>query len=84
MKGPTFIALHELFDQIQARVDAFTDDIAEACGVAGWLCRGHPAIGGEEHEPGAFPNNVISPPAGRHAGRGRSAGGVRQTRARGD
>lgn len=29
VKGPNFIALHELFDQIQARVDAFVDDIAE-------------------------------------------------------
>ena len=29
VKGPNFIALHELFDQIQARVDAFADDIAE-------------------------------------------------------
>src|SRR5215475_569100 len=29
VKGPTFIALHELFDQIQGRVDTFVDDIAE-------------------------------------------------------
>jgi len=29
VKGPNFIALHELFDQIQARVDGFVDDIAE-------------------------------------------------------
>jgi len=29
VKGPNFIALHELFDQIQARVDTFADDIAE-------------------------------------------------------
>lgn len=29
VKGPNFIALHELFDQIQARVDTFVDDIAE-------------------------------------------------------
>lgn len=33
VKGPNFIALHELFDQIQARVDAFVDEIAER-GVA--------------------------------------------------
>ena len=37
VKGPAFIALHELFDQIQARVDAFTDDIAErAVALAGF------------------------------------------------
>lgn len=36
VKGPNFIALHELFDQIQARVDAFADDIAErAVALAG-------------------------------------------------
>jgi starvation-inducible DNA-binding protein len=29
VKGSNFIALHELFDQIQARVDGFVDDIAE-------------------------------------------------------
>lgn len=29
VKGANFIALHELFDQIQARVDGFVDDIAE-------------------------------------------------------
>jgi starvation-inducible DNA-binding protein len=29
VKGPTFIALHELFDAIAGRVDAFSDDIAE-------------------------------------------------------
>jgi starvation-inducible DNA-binding protein len=36
VKGPNFIALHELFDQIQARVDTFVDDIAErAVALAG-------------------------------------------------
>jgi starvation-inducible DNA-binding protein len=29
VKGPNFIALHEMFDQIQARIDTFVDDIAE-------------------------------------------------------
>ncbi len=29
VKGANFIALHELFDQIQGRVDTFVDDIAE-------------------------------------------------------
>lgn len=33
VKGPTFIALHELFDDIQGRVATFADDIAER-GVA--------------------------------------------------
>jgi starvation-inducible DNA-binding protein len=29
VKGPNFIALHEMFDQMQARVDVFADDLAE-------------------------------------------------------
>lgn len=39
IKGPSFIALHDLFDQIQARAAVFADDIAERAvalgGVAG-------------------------------------------------
>jgi len=36
VKGQNFIALHELFDQIQARVDTFVDDVAErAVALAG-------------------------------------------------
>ena len=29
VKGPTFIALHELFDQISAAVEHYVDDLAE-------------------------------------------------------
>ena len=40
VKGPTFIAVHELFDQIQARVDTFVDDIAERSVALGGLVAG--------------------------------------------
>lgn len=40
VKGPTFIALHELFDQIQARVDTFVDDIAERAVSLGGAAHG--------------------------------------------
>jgi starvation-inducible DNA-binding protein len=40
VKGPNFIALHELFDQIQARVDTFVDDIAERSVALGGLVAG--------------------------------------------
>ena len=40
VKGPSFIALHELFDQIQARVDTFADDIAERAVALGGLVAG--------------------------------------------
>ncbi|MBC7767492.1 MAG: DNA starvation/stationary phase protection protein Dps [Phycisphaerales bacterium] len=29
VKGPSFIALHQMFDQIQGRIDGFVDEIAE-------------------------------------------------------
>ena len=44
VKGPTFIALHELFDQIQARVDTFTDDIAERAVALAGIGRHWPAL----------------------------------------
>jgi len=40
VKGPNFIALHELFDQIQARVDTFVDDIAERAVSLGGAAHG--------------------------------------------
>ena len=40
VKGPSFIALHELFDQIQARVDVFADDIAERAAALGGVVAG--------------------------------------------
>jgi len=40
VKGPNFIALHELFDQIQARVDGFVDEIAERSVMLGGIVAG--------------------------------------------
>jgi starvation-inducible DNA-binding protein len=40
VKGPSFIAVHELFDQIQARVDTFVDDIAERAVSLGGAAHG--------------------------------------------
>ncbi len=40
VKGPGFIALHELFDQIAGRVDAFSDDIAERAVALGGIAVG--------------------------------------------
>lgn len=40
VKGPSFIALHELFDQIQARVDGFVDEIAERSVTLGGVVAG--------------------------------------------
>src|ERR1700755_3349894 len=40
VRGPTFIALHLLFDEVQARVDGFVDDIAERCAALGGIAGG--------------------------------------------
>lgn len=40
IKGPNFIALHELFDQIQARVAVFVDDLAERAVALGGYANG--------------------------------------------
>jgi starvation-inducible DNA-binding protein len=58
VKGPNFIALHELFDQIQARVDAFVDDIAErSVTLAGVVAGTAQAVaGGSKLEP--YPTDI--------------------------
>ena len=58
VKGPTFIALHELFDQIQARVDVFADDIAERAVALGGIVAGtaQAAVKGSTLEP--YPTDV--------------------------
>lgn len=40
VKGPNFIALHELFDQIHGRVGTFVDDVAERAVALGGLATG--------------------------------------------
>lgn len=59
VKGPNFIALHELFDQIQARVDTFADDIAErSVALAGVVAGTSQAVAkGTQLE--AYPTNAV-------------------------
>ena len=40
VKGPTFIALHELFDQINEAVEDYVDDIAERAVQLGGVAEG--------------------------------------------
>jgi starvation-inducible DNA-binding protein len=40
LKGPNFIALHELFDQINGAVDDYVDDIAERAVQLGGVAEG--------------------------------------------
>jgi starvation-inducible DNA-binding protein len=59
VKGPNFIALHELFDQIQGRVDTFADDIAErSVALAGIVAGTSQAVAkGTQLE--AYPTNAV-------------------------
>jgi starvation-inducible DNA-binding protein len=58
VKGPTFIALHELFDQIQARVDVFADDIAERAVALGGVVAGTSQTVAKNTQLAAYPTDV--------------------------
>lgn len=60
VKGPTFIALHELFDQIQARIDTNVDDIAERAVALGGVVAGtvRASAGASRLEP--YPTDVTA------------------------
>lgn len=59
VKGPTFIALHELFDQIQARVDVFVDDIAERAVALGGAAHGTAQIVVKSSQLKAYPTETM-------------------------
>lgn len=60
VKGPNFIALHEMFDAMQARVDGFADDIAERSVALGGIVAGtsQAVAGGAKLEP--YPADVTA------------------------
>lgn len=59
VKGPSFIALHELFDQIQARVDTFADDIAERAVSLGGSAHGTAQIVVKDTQLKPYPAEVM-------------------------
>lgn len=59
VKGPNFIALHELFDQIQGRVDTFADDIAERAVALGGVVAGTSQAASKASNLDAYPTDVI-------------------------
>jgi starvation-inducible DNA-binding protein len=59
VKGPSFIALHELFDQIQARVDTYADDIAERAVSLGGSAHGTAQIVVKDSQLKAYPTEVM-------------------------
>ena len=59
VKGPNFIALHELFDQIQARVDTFVDDIAERAVSLGGAAHGTAQIAVKDSQLKPYPTETM-------------------------
>jgi DNA-binding ferritin-like protein len=53
VKGPDFIALHELFDKVADEADGFVDLIAERVTALGGTAEGIVQGRGRAHEPGA-------------------------------
>jgi starvation-inducible DNA-binding protein len=60
VKGANFIALHEMFDQMQARVDGFADDIAERSVALGGIVGGTSQAVAEGSKLGAYPVGVAA------------------------
>jgi starvation-inducible DNA-binding protein len=60
VKGPSFIALHELFDQIQGRVDVFVDDIAERAVALGGTVAGTVRASAQSSQLAAYPTDVTA------------------------
>ncbi|MBL9166157.1 MAG: DNA starvation/stationary phase protection protein Dps [Verrucomicrobiales bacterium] len=60
VKGPHFIALHELFDQIAEEVEKFSDDIAERAVALGGSARGTVQIIATHSRLPMYPVNAIS------------------------
>lgn len=58
VKGPNFIALHELFDQIQGRVDTFVDDIAERAVTLAGIAEGTAQVAVKNSTLAPYPVNL--------------------------
>lgn len=60
VKGPTFIALHELFDSVAEEIEVFVDDVAERVVALGGIAEGTIGIVGKRTKLAAYPPNITS------------------------
>src|SRR5688572_11416329 len=60
VKGPNFIALHELFDKVAEELEEFTDEIAERAVELGGVALGTIQIVSKESRLAAYPVNLAS------------------------
>lgn len=56
VRGPQFMALHELFDKVAADAAEYSDTIAERVGQMGVLAQGTPEVVSKTNSLPAFPN----------------------------
>src|SRR5213593_4741798 len=59
VKGPNFIALHELFDKINEDVEDYVDDIAERAVQLGGLAQGTARMAAKRSSLSEYPSNTV-------------------------
>ena len=60
VKGPTFVALHELFDSVAEGTEEFVDTVAERVVALGGIAEGTISIVGQRTKLPAYPPNITS------------------------
>ena len=58
VKGPSFIALHELFDQVAAELDTHVDDIAERITTLGGTAMGTVRLAAQNSSLSEYPHEI--------------------------
>ena len=58
VKGPNFIALHELFDRVATELDTHVDDIAERVTAMGGVARGTVRLSAENSSLAEYPHEI--------------------------
>ena len=59
VKGPQFIALHELFDKINEEVEDYVDDLAERAVQLGGVAEGTARTAAKRSKLGEYPANAV-------------------------
>lgn len=60
VKGPNFIALHELFDEVVDKTDEFADDIAERAVALGGVALGTARVAAQQSRLSEYPLHIAS------------------------
>lgn len=59
VKGPNFIALHELFDRVATELDTHVDDLAERITTLGGVAMGTVRLAAENSSLSEYPHEII-------------------------